>query len=525
MDLKEKALIECCSDKTTAHHGGVCGRPFWNLQSFQFMYNPCFQFSVAPGCRRYIFTAKDCKGNEHKFEADSPMSLLTPIWRYIPEGMVELKVEAVNDEGKPWTLVGARSFYKSASFPGPDYYPPKARSYRECAKKAYEYAFSQSYIQHWLIFGTPDPEYDFNVYPSKTISAIICGMINYAKIEPSVAKDALQLAKNAADFLISISYSEVMPLKHLPPTYYVDFRKDLSKYNNESAITRGHAMMMIYPATVGMAYLELEKATGESRYLEAAKRIADFYKDNIRPNGSWYLFLSVKDGKPLENNYCIPFDIMKFMNMLYVRTGEKVWKTIEEKCFDYIIKNCLETYNWEAQFEDSHFSSDYSNLSCIPACAMIDYIYNNKRHDEEYIKEAEDLLRFIEDQFVIWKDFAPWNHAKNPVQGGNIAEWYSPAGLEQYYWAMPIDWSTAYIMRSFLQIYEITKEPLLLSKAEVLGDMLTRMQNADNGFIPTQWMRKSCIEDEKHFWINCMLETAKCLLYIDEVEGKTGNNQ
>ena len=208
----------------------------------------------------------------------------------------------------------------------------------------------------------------------------------------------------------------------------------------------------------GTAYLELERATGESRYSEVAKRIADFYKDNIRPNGSWYLFLSVKDGKPLENNYCIPFDIMKFMNMLYVRTGEKVWKTIEEKCFDCIIKNCLETYNWEAQFEDSHFSSDYSNLSCIPACAMIDYIYRNKRNDEEYIKEAEDLLRFIEDQFVIWKDFAPWNHAKNPIRGGNIAEWYSPAGLEQYYWAMPIDWSTAYIMRSFLQIYEIQKD-------------------------------------------------------------------
>lgn len=518
MDLREKALNECSSDITTAHHGGKLGRPFWNAQSFQFMYNPCFQFAVAPGCRRYLFTAKDVFGKEHSFEAGSPMSLLTPIWRDIPEGMVELKVEALDDSGKPFTLVGARSFYKTASFPGPEYYPPKARPYKECAKKAYEYAISQSYVRYWLDHDTPDPEYDFNVYPSKTLSALICGMINYAKIEPSVAKEALQIAKNAADFLISISFSEDKPLKHLPPTYYVDFRKDLSKYNNESAIVRGHAMMMIYPAAVGSAYLELEKATGDLRYLEAARRIADFYKDNILPNGSWYLFLSIENGEPLQNNYCIPFDIMKFMNMLYLRTGEEAWKNIEEKGFDYVINHCLKTYNWEGQFEDSHFSEDYSNLSCSPACAMIDYIYNNKAEDKELIKEAEELMRFIEDQFVIWKSFAPWNHAVNPVQGGNIDEWYSPAGLEQYYWAMPIDWSTAHIMRSFLQIYDFTKDPLLLSKADVLGDMLTRMQKESNGFIPTQWMRKSCIEDEKHFWLNCMFETAKCLLYIDEVE-------
>ena len=162
-ELLHQALNEYNSDITTAHHGGAPGRPFWNAYATQFMYNPCFQFPFVPGCKRYLFTATDCNQRKHTFEADSPMSLLTPIWGDIPEGVVELRVEALNEEGKPWTLVGARTFFRCAPFPGEENYPPKAREYRECAMMAYRYVFSRSFIQHWRLHGTPDPEFDFNV--------------------------------------------------------------------------------------------------------------------------------------------------------------------------------------------------------------------------------------------------------------------------------------------------------------------------------------------------------------------------
>ena len=332
--LQKQALEEYGSDINTAHHGGVDGRPFWNIHSTQFMYNPCFQFPLIPQCSRYLFTITDCNKKIHTFEAETPSSFLTPVWNDIPEGITQLKVEALNEDGTVGVLAGARSFYKCAPYKGPENYPPKARSYRDCALMAYRYIFNQPYIQHWLLHGTPDVDYDFNVYPSKTISAVINAMIKYAELESEHKEDALKLATNAADFLISISYEDGAPLEALPPTYYIAFRenteKKLEEYNNESAIKRFGKLMIMYPATVGIAYLNLEKATGEKRFFDAAMRIADYFKKNVLENGSWYLFLSVDTGKPVVPNCCTEHTVMQFMNAMYKRTNEDIWKELEE---------------------------------------------------------------------------------------------------------------------------------------------------------------------------------------------------
>lgn len=518
--LAEQALKEYNSDVTTAHHAGAPGRPFWNTYASQFMFNPCFQFSPIPGCKRYRFSVTDSNKKLHTFEADSPMSLLTPVWGNIPEGVTQLKVEALDNEGKPFALVGARTFFRMAPFEGPECYPPKARDYRECAMMAYRYVFNLPFIQYWRIHGTPDPDFDFNVYPSKTISRVVSGMIKYATLDPENAKEAMEIAVKAADFLISITFPDDSPLKGLPPTYYTDFRKDLDKYNNESAVIRGDNLMMIYPADVGEMYLELEKATGDIRYLEAARKIADFYRARVLENGSWYLFVSVKTGENTVPNYCVPDKIMQFMNSMHRRTGEQVWSTLEKGCYNYLIKNCVENYDWEGQFEDSSFSVLYSNLTHFTAERIIKYIVENKSDDEKWVSEAEDMMRYIEDQFVVWKNFAPWNSRHSERHGVNINEWFSPAGLEQYEWYMPIDSSTASIMTAFLDMYSLKKNPLLLAKARVLGDSITRMQNSENGLIPTHWMRKSCIEDGGNLWVNCLIATADAMLYLAEVTEK-----
>ena len=96
--------------------------------------------------------------------------------------------------------------------------PPGACSYREADRKAYNYIFSQGFIQHWLEHGTPDPAYDLNVYPSKTYSSVIEAMLLYAKMDREHAADAIKLATRVADFLLSITFPESSPLAGLPPT-------------------------------------------------------------------------------------------------------------------------------------------------------------------------------------------------------------------------------------------------------------------------------------------------------------------
>jgi len=505
MDLKklaEQAKRECSSERTTAHAGGGPGRPFWNAEAFQFMYVPAFHFAGLPGFKTYHYVAEDETGKRYEFTSADPSALLTPIWGDLPEGVIRLSVYAVDEAGRDAYLIGARTFYRLAPFS--DDLPKAKCSYRECADKAFAYAMSQGFVNHWLK-GTPDPDYDWNVYPPKMISAIIRAMLYYAQSRPEIAYDALKIATNAADYLISITEKEGTPLHGLPPTYYVDFRPNPETRENLTAADRIDTNMMIYPAHAGSAYLLLEEKTGERRYLEAARKIAEFYRDHVQENGSWYLVLSRITGEPTVINYCDPLEcIVPFLMTMYRRTGEDVWKKLADRALAYVEREKLKNYEWEGQFEDSAFSANYSNLTHYGAGALLRYYATYYSDDEEKIQRAEDLMRFVEDQFVVWKKGSPWNkHGYDP------SLWLTPAGLEQYNWHVPIDASTADIINSFLCMYKAGRGELYLAKAMALADAITRAQQP-SGMIPTHWMNQSHLEGE-NFWINCMLSSARAM--------------
>jgi hypothetical protein len=95
------------------------------------------------------------------------------------------------------------------------------------------------------------------------MTAIIKAMVAYAELAPEQAKDALTLAKNAADYLISITYGTESSLAGLPPTYsFKGLNKKIVDANAPAADGRKDTLMIIYPASVGSAYLTLEKGNG-----------------------------------------------------------------------------------------------------------------------------------------------------------------------------------------------------------------------------------------------------------------------
>ena len=201
----KQALLEYNSEDHTPHPGGVKGRAFWNINSSQFTFAPTLQFPTVPWARAYLYTAEDRNGGLHTFRGDKPTASLAPIWGAIPEGLVYLKVESLDGEGNVMHPVGTRTFYKCAPFPGRTALPPRAKSYRECALDAFRFVFQEPTVQHWLIHGTPDPEYPHNAYPSKMIDSIIRAMVSYARFSPKDAEYALLLARRAADYLLSIT--------------------------------------------------------------------------------------------------------------------------------------------------------------------------------------------------------------------------------------------------------------------------------------------------------------------------------
>ena len=517
MDIYAKQALEEYNGSKMVRQGGVNGKGFWNINSTQFTFVPTFQFPTIPAAKEYIYSATDCNGTIHTFTAKKTTAPLTPIWKDIPTGMVELKVEALHPNNKTY-LVGARTFFKCAPFPGRDVLPPKALSYKECAEKAFRYVFEDDMNQHWLT-GKPKPDYYHNVYPSKMISSVVRSMIAYVKLAPDRKDTAMKIATNAADYLLSITYGADTKMEGIPPTYsYKDLDREIVDKNVSAVVddSRTCKVMMIYPAPVGNMYLELYDATGNKKYYDAAIKIADYYKNNVLPNGSWYLLVNPITGEAESYNCCAAFSILEFIHNMYTRTKDPCLHTIEENYFRYLKEKRLEPYDWEGQFEDIALNGNYADLTHVDADNMIAYIAQNLSDDKEMVKEAEDLMRFVEDQFVVWDKFAPWGDST--TWDGSESQWTSPACLEQYFWYVPIDASAAAIIRAFLNVYRITKDKLLLEKAFALGDSITRMQNPETGVFPTHWVKTDCRENLENFWINCHIASAFTMMQLAELE-------
>jgi hypothetical protein len=506
MDYKAMALEEYNSAETTAHHGGAYGRPFWNANATQFTYVPAFGFPVSPMAKEYLFTATDCEGKKHSFTDKRPTALLTPIWSEIPTGMVTLTVEALDAEGKALFLTGARTFYKCAPFAGREAYGLPAQSYEDCAKKGLRYVLHQPFIRYFLEHGVPDPSYNYYIYPSKTIGAIVNALVNLAELDKESAEEALLLARKAADYLLSIRFKAPYAAEGLPPTYYTAFRPE-GVGNNYAATPNLGKIMMIYPATAGAAYLALAKATKEEKYRKAALTIADYYLRTQLPEGSWPLMIDAESGNKTTENLCIPDVIMAFLAKVYDATKDVRYKDAADRSLSYIEEKCLKTYNWEGQFEDVQPTANYQNLTHFNAKNYLEYITEHRERTPEMLDTALDLCRFIEDQFVVWGKHAP--HATN-----NTGEWLYPAGLEQYQWYHPINGSTTSAMRTFLCAHKLTKNPLFLEKARALADTVAKNQNEKSGAIPTYFRSADCAEKLEDFWLNCHTGAANDMMRI-----------
>ena len=306
------------------------------------------------------------------------------------------------------------------------------------------------FIRYWLDNGKPDPNYLLNGYPSKMHSSVINAMLKFAAFCPEKADNALKIAKSCADYLFEITPHDNGPMDGVPPTYKLEVCEASNHDYGEVVRSRSNTVMTLYPSYVGKAYLLLEEKIKERKYLDAAITIGEFYLKNVLQNGTWNLIIDGKTGETISSNPCDPLaNIVPFLMMLYERTGDGKWKTLAGNAITFVEKNTLLTYNWEGQFEDSGLSVNYSNLTHFGAAALVRYYAKYYSDDESKMKIADDILRYIEDQFVVWNRPAPWNK-----DSADTSVWPTPCALEQYNWYVPIDSSSANIIMTFVAMYK-----------------------------------------------------------------------
>jgi hypothetical protein len=521
---ENKFYNQAANDSLRPIRPGVSGKsPFWNKHARNFIYAPAFDFNQLPNAAFYRFTAQpfvpgpnypdkyefNPKGDNSVllpcskplvFEANIPWSPLNTIWKELPVGFVCLKVEGLKEKGGDVIgLVGLRWFYRAACFNGP-YHKP-AMDYRQSAQLALKNLYEEKFVQSWLTTGQPDCEgYKLYHYPAKIMGALVVGSAAYYNLspQPEDAKEVLEIGKKVADYLLGITFPASSPLEYFPPTYYG------IKNNYHMDDSRS---MIIYGTDAGHGYLDLYNITKDDKYITAAKRIADTYVKNQLPNGTWYLLVENSTGKPVAKNLCIPTAIINYFDRLVDQYGLTKYKEPSRRAVQWIINNPIKTFNWQAQFEDSGPSLPYNNLAREQACDFAVYLLNQFPKDKSKIDLAKELIRFAEDQFVVWEKPVPTGRSENM----RSEFWITPCVQEQYTFWMPVIRSAAIMMNTYMKAYEVTGDEIYKAKALSIANSITISQQTHDGRYETYLTTKTI-----NFWINNVVWPATEMIKLDK---------
>ncbi|GEM_PF-3492790 len=330
---------------------------------------------------------------------------------------------------------------------------------------------------------------------------------------PPDAVQALLAARRAADYLLGIRHPKDAAWAFHPPTYHPTMFQDR---------LRGHMVaerhMTLCGAETGLYYLDVHAATGDRKYLDAAVRIAETYARRQTPEGSWPLFVTAKDNQPVTDNVLILTSVITFLDRLGRVTGDRRFEPVRDNAIAWIEKYPVRTWNWQGQFEDVKPQPPYQNLTKHEACDFAIHLLETAPQDQARRALALDLLRFAEDQFVIWAQppaETPLKQNPDGESGARRRGWMLPCVLEQYRCYAPVCASSAKLICTYLAAYDATGDRLHLEKAKGLAATLARTQS--NRAAPGRYLTW-VMQPSGPMWFNCELMAIRAVQELARID-------
>ncbi|MBR4596609.1 MAG: hypothetical protein IKO31_07790 [Bacteroidales bacterium] len=479
------------------------GEPYWNVFAKKFTYAPAFGFSAVQGAVNYKYLVRQDGVEAASFLADVPTEDLGPIWASISPGPCVLDVVALNSRGDSIGLAGKREFIKD--FPFRTGGPAPAKSYRQTALDALLYVHNMPSTRHWQNNPTPDLSYVMNTYVCKIVGATVRVECLVAKEFPELREEALSAALGAAEYMVSLAWPAGAPLEGWPPTYGMA-PADSTTYVARVAKNNASKMMVLEASVAGEAFLDLFDATSDSTWLERSLSVARTYSRLQYPDGSWPIRIDAATGESLSHFRLWPAHVLKYLRRLETQYGIMDYACVRDKAEAYINAVALPKFDLSGMFEDSMWDDfqSYSNLTNFTASPYASYLLTNPSPTADDVKNACDLIRLSEDQFVHWDKF----------EGVNA---FPPYACEQYFYDVPVDSSIADVCDGYLALYEYNGDRLALEKAKALLGSLTRFQEPSGRILTLMIDFGEEGPNSEDFWLNSIWWDVSQLLRLDGI--------
>lgn len=498
-DLRRRAIEE----SATPVREGV---PFWNQHAVQFQFAPSFDFKAVAEARTYRFSIQPAKGEALVFTANKPTASLAPTWTRLGTGKATLTVRGLDAKGHEVGEAMTRSFHRAAVIPKS--YAAPALPWSESARVALGALVHSPDLKCWFTTGVPEEKFHLYRYPSKIIGAAAAALAIYASQTPAPADaaEALQASRRAADYLLAMCFEADSAWAFHPPTYHPTMFEERMK---------GHMNPANYMTNCGAEgggyFLDVYAATKDEKYLHAAVRIAETYAKQQRDDGSWLLFVTPRDGKAVTDNILIPTLVIEFLERLAHVMQERRFNVVRDKAIAWMMQNPVRTWNWQGQFEDVQPQPPYENLTKHEAGDFAIHLLETAPQDAAMRQLALDLIRFAEDQFVMWSQppaDTPNKQNDDGTAAARTKRWLLPCVLEQYRCWAPVCASSAKLMRMYLAAYRATQDPLHLEKAKALASTLTHTQSTPKA--PGRY-QTWVMQNPPTMWFNCELMAVRAM--------------
>ncbi len=518
----EKLDAQALEEYAQAIRPGSPGKSaFWGKVRRSFKYAQAFDFLPVEGAKSYRFTITqwDSDGTNRigdkawSFEAAEPWAPLTPVWTALPvstdDTRLRLTVEGLDkkggkaigastcravDEAMAWRVPSGylgeqyRDFRKGQPFAGPFYtnefslHEGSLGSLRRTLEKPM-WAF---YKEHGLpIKGERGPEYaqyanlggEWLFAHGWLVARSMASLARETKDRDEAAL-AITTATNGAETVINTCFPADWKYAFCPSTLKnlgSNWRKYLTGeityerfFEDACNAVSNHRMEWEARANdPGQMYLDMYDVTKEEKYLRAAKRLAQTYRTTQLPSGTWYDGVNPKTGEPANEALHPPALIILFLDRLASQYGILDYQETADRAFRWLLQNRIRPFNFPAKFwEDTAGAmskTPHLAQGSLAAAHVAICLFNRAEEDPQYVAMGEEIVRFVEDQFVFWKDGR-----------GYVSE--------QYRFMKYVGVSGGGVLEAFWRAFEATGKPLYLAKALALANTVVTPDDYGNGW-------------------------------------------
>lgn len=445
--------------------------------------------------------------------ATDPAVDMADVWPHVPLGMMQMTGRAFTSAGELMGVTPLKTLVKAPDWDGRT---SPARDYYAAGVGVIDYLCHRlpvagahpgdpAYLWHASAIPIGSGTGTDLQFPALCYSSLITLFITGHRLQ--IGDELLTRARQMADFLIDHPAVSDGPLAGLP----------MSTMGQDGAggLYENDRTTLVRIGWTGCAMLALADVTGEQRYADYAVHLGNVLLATQQADGSWPYRVRLSDGEVLEPYTAAGTMALLLLGQLQSHDGDSNYSAAFDRGLAWVLNNPVRTGLWQQMYEDVPSLEPYDNLEQWGALETLVLLF--RRNHSDAVEIGRQLIRYVEDQFVLFGDEASLAVPYLPA---------TPSVMEQYRCYWPMDFHTANYVRATLALYEATAEPEWAHKAVAAANAVVHCQRPDGRFSTLVPDRRFGTTPPFSDWFNCMAHAADVLLTLGPaltaIAGKEG---